>query len=329
MSFIDPLYLVALPLLLLVGSATYLILRNRSTTLLFPDLPGLRRTADSRHHLCRVFDAIALVLLTLALARPVSLEKVITPPVEGKDIMIALDISGSMEALDFQPKNRIEAAKEVIEQFVKSRSSDRLGLVFFAKESFLQVPLTTDYTMFINLLRKLETGVIEDGTAIGNGLALAISRLEQSKAKSRLVILLTDGDNNSGNVSPEAAAQAAKDLGIKVYTILIGTNKPVPFPAGKDIFGRDTYQTVTMKVNPDLLKTIAETTDGRFYSSISTDELKRAFAEIDKLEKSPLPAQKYKLYEEFAPWFILAAILLVLIGRFIALLLPLYPEVER
>lgn len=329
MRFTYPWFLISVPLAFGLWALLARLFRERHAALLFPDHLRFRRNADGRIYLGRFFDVVAIVLLGIALARPVSVEKVITPPVEGKDIMIALDISGSMEALDFQPKNRIEAAKGVIEQFVRSRSSDRLGLVFFARESFLQVPLTSDYTMFVNLLRKLETGVIEDGTAIGNGLALAISRLEQSKAKSRLVILLTDGDNNSGNVSPEAAAKAAKDIGVKVYTVLIGTNKPVPFPAGKDIFGRDTYQTVTMKVNPELLQSIADTTGGKFYRSISTDELRRAFAEIDALEKSPLPAQKYHLYDEFAPYFILAAILCLILGRLGALLFPLYPEVER
>lgn len=329
MELVHPTYLLALLLLPLL----WLLFRSRRRggggILHFTDFAGMRRAADSRWRICRFFDVLAFVLLVVAFARPVSLDRVITPPVEGKDIVIALDVSGSMEALDFQPKNRIAAAKGVIEQFVRERRSDRLGLVFFAKESFLQVPLTTDYTMFVNLLQRLTTGVIDDGTAIGNGLGLALSRLEDSKAKSRLVILLTDGDNNSGNVSPEATAEIAKKLGIKIYTILIGTNKPVPFPAGKDLFGRDAYQTVTMKVNPDLLKRIADTTGGRAYTSISTDELRRAFTEIDKLEKSPVPAQKYKLYDEFAPYFIALALLLILLGRLFALLFPLYPEVER
>lgn len=328
MTLLSPLHLFAFLLLPIL----WLVFRGRSSvaaSLSFSDPVGLRSIADMRWRICRLFDFIAFALLVVALARPVALDRVVTPPVEGKDIIIALDVSGSMEALDFQPKNRIESAKGVIERFVQGRRSDRLGLVFFAKDSFLQVPLTTDYSMFVNLLRRLETGVIDDGTAIGNGLGLALSRLEDSKAKSRLVILLTDGDNNSGNISPETAAEAAKGLGVKVYTILIGTDKPVPFPAGKDIFGRQTYRTVPMKINPDLLKNIADTTGGRFYRSISTDELDRAFAEIDKLEKSPIPAQKYRLYDEFAPYFILAAILAILIGRLFALLFPLHPEVER
>lgn len=328
MTLLSPFHLLALLLLPIL----WLIFRGRSSTpasLSFSDHAGLRSIADSRWRLCRGFDLIAFILLVVALARPVALDRVVTPPVEGKDIIIALDVSGSMEALDFQPKNRIESAKGVIERFVQGRRSDRLGLVFFAKDSFLQVPLTTDYAMFVNLLRRLETGVIDDGTAIGNGLGLALSRLEGSQAKSRLVILLTDGDNNSGNISPETAAGAAKELGVKVYTILIGTDKPVPFPAGKDIFGRQTFRTVPMKINPELLKNIAATTGGRAYQSISTEELDRAFAEIDKLEKSPIPAQKYRLYDEFAPYFILAAILAILIGRLFALLFPLYPEVER
>lgn len=329
MELLHPTYLLAL----LAWPLLWLIFRGRRRDgggiLHFTDFAGMRRAADGRWRICRLFDLLAFILLVIAFARPVSLDKVITPPVEGKDIMVTLDVSGTMTALDFQPKNRMEAAKGVIEQFVRERKSDRLGLVFFAKESFLQVPLTTDYTMFVNLLQRLTTGVIDDGTAIGNGLGLALSRLEDSKAKSRLVILLTDGDNNSGNVSPEAAADIAKKLGIKIYTILIGTDKPVPYPAGKDIFGRDAYQTVQVKTNPDLLKRLAETTGGKFYRSISTDELRRAFNDIDKLEKSPVPAQKYKLYDEFAPYFIALALLFILIGRFFALLFPLYPEVER
>lgn len=329
MNFLNPEYFA---LILLLPLAVYFFKGRKSgklSFLQFSNFGGIRQQADSRQKLLGFFDVIAALCLVTALARPVSLEKVVTPPVEGKDIMVALDVSGSMEALDFQPKNRMEAAKTVVEQFVNARKTDRLGLVFFSKDSFLQVPLTTDYTMYINLLRRIKTGVIEDGTAIGNGLGLAISRLEDSKTKSRLIILLTDGDNNSGNLSPEAAADIAKKYGIKVYTILIGTDKPVPFPAGKDIFGRDAYQNVQMKTNPALLQKIADTTGGRFYKSISTEELKNTFAEIDKLEKSPVPAKKFKLYSEFAPYFIIAGILLLLIARLLAVLFPLYPEVER
>lgn len=288
-----------------------------------------RKEASLLYFAPQIFDFLAITAAVFALARPVSLEKTITPPVEGKDIIVALDVSGSMEALDFQPKNRIEAAKNVVEHFVKGRTSDRLGLVFFARDSFLQVPLTTDYDIFIELLSRLKTGVIEDGTAIGNGIGLALSRLENSKAKSRIIILLTDGDSNAGNISPLAAADYAAKNGVKIYSILIGTDAEVQFPAGKDFFGRDTFQKVRMKTNPELLKKISNVSGGKFYQSISTEELEKAFKDIDALEKSPIPARKLKIYNEYAPLFIVFAIILLSLARLLALKFRIYPEVER
>ncbi|MBO4440529.1 VWA domain-containing protein [bacterium] len=328
MMLLDPLWLLLLiPVIILfiflAGS------KSSKNTMNYTNFRFARSTADVKYSLPRLFDFLALAAAIAALARPVSLEKTITPPVEGKDIMIALDVSGSMEALDFQPKNRMEAAKSVIETFVKGRNSDRLGLVFFARDSFLQVPLTTDYDIFIELLSKVTTGVIEDGTAVGNGLGLALSRLDSSKAKSKIIILLTDGDNNAGNVTPEAVAELAKQHGVKVYSVLIGTDKEVPFPAGKDIFGRDTYQRVQVKTNPALLRKVSEISGGKFYQSISTEELKKAFADIDSLEKSPVSARKLRIYNEYAGDFIIAAIVLILLARLSAMLFKLYPEVER
>ena len=325
---LEPLFLLLwIPLVLLaVGLIKSKTKRN---SVAFTNFHNLRSKANAKYFLPQFFDFIALFILVFALARPVTLEKTVTPPVEGKDIMIALDVSGSMEALDFQPKNRITAAKNIIEEFVKGRKSDRLGLVFFAKESFLQVPLTTDYDIFSELLARVTTGVIEDGTAIGNGLGLALSRLESSKAKSKVIILLTDGDNNSGNISPETAANLAAEQGVKVYSILIGTNGLVPFPAGKDFFGRDTFQKVQMKVNPELLRNISDKSGGKFYQSISTEELQKAFKDIDELEKSPIPARKLKIYNEYAPDFIILAMIFILLARIFSMIFKIYPEVER
>ena len=215
MKFLDPyaLILLAVPLILIVVKVRT---GGGFVRTFFTNFRSMRSQVSAAYFLPQFFDVAALILLIVALARPVSLEKTIVPPVEGKDIMVVLDVSGSMEALDFQPKNRIEAAKLVIKNFIKGRHSDRLGLVFFAKDSFLQVPLTTDYDVYQELLSRLKTGVIEDGTAIGNGVGLALSRLESSKAKSRVVILLTDGDNNAGNLSPETASEIAKKEGIKI-----------------------------------------------------------------------------------------------------------------
>ena len=325
---LEPLFLLLwIPLVLL--AVGLIKSKTRRNSVAFTNFHNLRSKANAKYFLPQFFDFLALFILVFALARPVTLEKTVTPPVEGKDIMIALDVSGSMEALDFQPKNRITAAKNIIEEFVKGRKSDRLGLVFFAKESFLQVPLTTDYDIFNELLARVTTGVIEDGTAIGNGLGLALSRLESSKAKSKVIILLTDGDNNSGNISPETAANLAAEQGVKVYSILIGTSGLVPFPAGKDFFGRDTFQKVQMKVNPELLRNISDKSGGKFYQSISTEELQKAFKDIDELEKSPIPARKLKIYNEYAPDFIILAMIFILLARIFAIIFKVYPEVER
>jgi Ca-activated chloride channel homolog len=327
MFLLNPLYLVCLIFIPIV-----IILKNRKNagvSVLFSNFCSYRERSSVKYRVPAVLDTAAVFLAIVALARPVSLEKEISPPVEGKDIIIALDVSGSMEALDFQPDNRIEAAKTVIKDFVKTRKSDRLGLVFFARDSFLQVPLTTDYDIFNELLARLKTGVVEDGTAIGNGIGLALSRLQQSKAKSRLIILLTDGDNNAGNISPVTAAEIAAKEGVKIYSILIGTDEPVPFPTGKDMFGRDTFRKVHIKTDPELLKKISSMSEGRFYQSISTEELQKAFFDIDQLEKSPVPARSIKIYKEYAPRFILFAMLLICLARMVALLFRVYPEVER
>lgn len=328
MQLLNP-YWLLIAILLIPAAILYFRQKGGGGKMVFSNFRQMRFRASWKFLIPGILDIIAILVAIVALARPVSLERTVTPPIEGKDIIVALDISGSMEALDFQPKNRIEAAKKVIESFVKGRSSDRLGLVFFARDSFLQVPLTTDYDIFVELLSRLKTGVIEDGTAIGNGLGLALSKLSGSKAKSRVIILLTDGDNNAGNLSPVTAAEMAAGENVKIYSILIGTDKAVPFPTGRDFFGNDTFQNIKMPINPALLKKISEKSGGKFYQSISTDELKKAFKDIDELEKSPVPARKLKIYNEYAPFFIVAAILLLSLARIFAVIFRLYPEVER
>jgi len=330
MTFQNPEFLLLLPIALII----FLLFKKfgkggKESFVVFSNFGKMRKNASMGYLIPRIFDIAAFIVLTMALARPVALDKVISPPVEGKEIMIALDVSGSMEALDFKPKNRLEAAKRVISQFVEGRKTDRLGLVFFAADSFLQVPLTSDYKIFKTLLSKLKTGVIQDGTAIGNGLGLALSRLEDSRAKSKLIILLTDGDNNSGNLSPENAAELAKNSGVKIYPILIGTSGKVPFPAGKDLFGRTRYREVKMNVNPALMKKLSQVSGGKFFNSINTKDLELAFSKIDKLEKSPLQGKKFKLYKEFAPIFMLIGVILLLLSRVSALIFPVFPEVER
>ena len=236
--------------------------------------------------------------------------------VEGIDIVVAFDLSTSMLAADFRPKDRITVAKEVLKNFIESRANDRIGLVVFAGEAYTQCPLTLDYRVLEDLLEQVRTGVIVDGTAIGNALATAVNRLRESDAKSRVVILITDGDNNAGNISPMQAAAIAKQLGIKVYTILIGKGGRVPYPTGTDLFGRTTYEPVEIDVNPELLQDIAKTTGGAFYAATDKESLESGLhAVLDSLEKSKIyEAGGSTRYDEWYARFFVPAALLGLLG---------------
>jgi Ca-activated chloride channel family protein len=236
--------------------------------------------------------------------------------VEGIDIVVAFDLSTSMLAADFRPKDRITVAKEVLRTFIGSRRNDRIGLVVFAGEAYTQCPLTLDYKVLDALLDQVRTGVIVDGTAIGNALATAVNRLRESEAKSRVVILITDGDNNAGNLSPLQSAEIAKDLGIKVFTILIGKGGRVPYPTGTDLFGRTTYESIEIDVNPDLLQQIAKMTGGTFSTATDKESLEGGLhAALDSLEKSKIfdPGASAR-YEEWYARFFLPAALFGLLG---------------
>ena len=236
--------------------------------------------------------------------------------VEGIDIVVAFDLSTSMLAADFRPKDRITVAKEVLKSFIASRANDRIGLVVFAGEAYTQCPLTLDYNVLQQLLDQVRTGVIVDGTAIGNALATAVNRLRESEAKSRVVILMTDGDNNAGNISPLQAAQIAKELGIKVYTILIGKGGRVPYPTGTDLFGRTTYEPVEIDVNPELLQEIARTTSGQFYRATDKETLESGLhAVLDSLQKSKIYESSGSThYDEWYARFFLPAAFFGLLG---------------
>jgi Ca-activated chloride channel homolog len=236
--------------------------------------------------------------------------------VEGIDIVVAFDLSTSMLAADFRPKDRITVAKEVLKNFIESRQNDRIGLVVFAGEAYTQCPLTLDYKVLEELLEQVRTGVIVDGTAIGNALATAVNRLRESDAKSRVIILITDGDNNAGNISPLQAAGIAKDLGVKVYTILIGKGGRVPYPTGTDLFGRTTYEPVEIDVNPQLLQQIAQTTNGAFYPATDKESLEKGLrAVLDSLAKSKIyEASGSTHYDEWYSRFFLPAALFGIFG---------------
>ena len=256
---------------------------------------------------------MAFVLLVTALARPQTSWK--NKSVEGIDIMLAMDVSTSMLAEDLKP-NRIEAAKQVAAEFISGRPNDNIGLTIFAGEAFTQCPMTTDHTSLLNLLQNVRTdiaarGLIQDGTAIGMGLANAVSRLKSSKAKSKVVILLTDGSNNMGDLSPMTSAEIARSLGIRVYTIGVGTNKVAPYPM--PVGGGVQYVNIPVEIDTKTLSDIASATEGDFYRATNTAELHRIYKEIDQLEKSKLNVTRFsKKYDAYQPFAIAAALLLLL-----------------
>lgn len=254
---------------------------------------------------------IVFVLVVVILARPQTHSNWGSRTVEGIDIMLAMDVSTSMLAEDLKP-NRIEAAKSVASEFISGRPDDNIGLTIFAGEAFTQCPMTTDHTSLINLLQNVRTdiaarGLIEDGTAIGMGLANAVSRLKDSKTKSKVVILLTDGSNNRGDISPLTAANIAKSLGIRVYTIAIGNKTMAPYPM--QVAGTIQYVNMRADVDVKTLSEIASTADGQFYRATNTAELKKIYKDIDKLEKTKMDVKKFsKRYDVYQP-FALAALI--------------------
>ena len=266
-------------------------------------------------HLPMLLRVIALSMIILVLARPQTHTSWGSKTVEGIDIMLAMDVSTSMLAEDLKP-NRIEAAKSVAGEFVSGRPDDNIGLTIFAGEAFTQCPMTTDHQSLLNLLHNVRTdiaarGLIQDGTAIGMGLANAVSRLKDSKTKSKVVILLTDGSNNSGDLSPLTSAQIAKSLGIRVYTIAVGTNGVAPYPM--QVGGTTQYVNMRADVDTQTLSQIAAQTDGNFYRATNTSELKKIYQDIDKLEKTKMDVKKFsKRYEAYQRFALVAVIALLL-----------------
>ncbi|MBD5308135.1 MAG: VWA domain-containing protein [Bacteroides sp.] len=254
---------------------------------------------------------LAIGCLIVMVARPQTRDRWSTTATEGTDIVIALDISSSMLARDFKP-DRFEAAKQVASKFVAGRESDNIGVVIFAGESFTAVPMTTDRAMLINYINDIKMGMLQDNTAIGDGLATSINRIKDGKAKSKSIILLTDGSNNTGVVAPKTAAEIAKKYGIKVYTIGIGRNGMAPFPAENE-FGRIEYVNMPVVIDEETLKTIASTTGGKYFRATDNNVLTSIFEEIDSLEKSQIDVRNFSHTEDnFMPWALLAFALLAL-----------------
>ncbi|MEJ5317120.1 MAG: VWA domain-containing protein [Tenuifilum sp.] len=253
---------------------------------------------------------LALALAIIALARPQSTNIQRNVTTEGIDIVLSLDVSGSMLARDFKP-DRLEAAKSLGINFISGRANDRIGLVIFAGESFTLCPLTTDRATLINQFKAVDIGVLEDGTAIGSGLATAISRLKDSDAKSKVIILLTDGVNNRGEIAPMTAAEMAKTFGIRVYTIGVGTYGTAPYPVQTPFGTR--YQDVQVEIDEDLLKGIAQMTGGEYFRATNNKALEQVYQKIDQLEKSKIEVNEYaKREEKYRGWLMAAFILLLL-----------------
>ena len=261
-------------------------------------------------HVPFVLRLAALTMLIIVLSRPQSTNSWQNSEIEGIDIMMAIDVSTSMLAEDLKP-NRLEAAKEVAAEFINGRPDDNIGITLFAGESFTQCPLTVDHAVLLNLVKDIKCGLIEDGTAVGMGIANAVTRLKNSKAKSKVIILLTDGTNNRGDISPLTAAEIAKSFGIRIYTIGVGTNgtAPYPYPIG----GTVQYVNLPVEIDEKTLTQIAGTTDGDYFRATSNSKLKEVYEQIDKLEKTKLNVKQYSKREEEYRWFALAAFLCVLV----------------
>lgn len=305
-------------LLLLIPLAGLLFARWRRSdaAMKFSSLNGAVSRKGIALRMDRLFlllHFLSMFLLIVAIARPrrgLTKTEVIS---YGIDIVIALDVSGSMEAVDFRPKNRLYVAKEVAEDFIKGRRTDRIGLVLFARFAYTQCPLTTDHGVVIELLRRAHIGMIEDGTAIGLGLAQACDRLKHSKAESRVVILLTDGRNNSGEIEPETSMKIAKALGVKVYTIGAGKPGEALRPVDHPIFGTK-YVKVPDELDEELLRRIARETGGHYFRAKDPEGLVTIFKRIDEMEKSEIKVHTYINYREFFRPLLLCGLGLLLAG---------------
>ncbi len=313
------LWLLVIPALLTVHYI-YIELSGRRPHLRVSDIrfwkAGGHNVMELVRHLPALLRIVAVSMVIIAIARPRSSSKMEKVDTEGIDIVMAMDVSTSMLARDFTP-DRISAAKDIAIEFISQRPTDRMGIVVFAGESYTQCPLTTDRATLINLMKEIETGLIEDGTAIGNGLATAVARMQGSDAKSRVIILLTDGVNNSGEITPQTAADIAKTYGIRVYTIGVGANGTAPYPVMTP-WGVQ-MQNVEVEIDEDLLKNIAETTGGRYFRATDNTKLSEIYSEINKMEKARTTIDSFPVYKELFMRFALVALACLLLEAFLRL----------
>ena len=315
-TFAHP-YLLLLLLVIPLMAVWYVLrYRKQQPALQFSNISlfrGVHKTFRQRAYpLLFILRMVAVGALVIALARPQSMLSRQEMKVEGIDIVLAMDVSGSMLAEDFKP-NRLEAAKKVAAEFIDGRKNDRMGLVVFAGEAFTQVPLTIDHNVLLKQLSTLKDGMMKDGTALGDGLATAINRIKDSEAKSKVIILLTDGINNQGAVDPQSAAEIAALYNIRLYTIGVGTQGLAPYPF-RDQFGRKRYQNVPVELDENLLTQMAQsTTDGQYFRATNKKSLQQIFKQIDEMEKSKIDVTRYaQTKDEYQGWLVLAAIALLL-----------------
>ncbi|MCP4266910.1 MAG: VWA domain-containing protein [Candidatus Brocadiaceae bacterium] len=304
------LIIILVPLIL----ANY-IFRKDSGNLRFSSLSYFKRIEQGSsvkyRHILISLRVLAIILLVIALARPQSGKSHSKVTTEGIDIVLALDVSGSMLAEDFnlnrKRRNRLYVAKEVVKDFIEWRENDRIGMVVFAGAAYTQCPLTLDYDVLLQFLDKVEIGMVEDGTAIGSAIGVSVSRLKSSKAKSKVVILLTDGRNNAGGIDPLTAAELAKTFGMKIYTVGAGTKGLAPYPA-KNLFGLKTYRSIQIDIDDETLTEIAKITGGRYFRATDTASLKEVYKQIDSLEKTKMEEAKYTEYSELFPYLLIPAL---------------------
>ena len=313
MHFASPYYLWLLALIAPMIAYYVWRVRQGGAAIQISTVEGVLRAPKSMRyylrHLPFVLRTAAYALLVVALARPQGIEQNVRTSTEGIDIMLSIDVSGSMLARDFKP-DRITAAKEVAGSFIADRYGDRIGLVAFAGEAFTQSPLTTDQSTLQTLLARIRSGLIEDGTAIGNGLATAINRLRESEAKSKVIILLTDGINNRGEIAPMTAAEIARAQGIRVYTIGVGSRGTAPYPA-VDMFGNMTFINQKVEIDERTLTEIARLTGGRYFRATDKEKLQAIYDEINQLEKSRVEVTERITYHELFLGWVLAALALL------------------
>ena len=311
MQFRDPLFFL---LLFILPFVFWLAVQRQKILMPFSNLSERALPATSLkvllYRFLPVLRFIILFLLIAALARPVQPLSEKDFETEGIDIILSLDISGSMLAEDFKPENRLFVAKKEAKNFIHGRHNDRIGLVIFAGKAFSQCPLTLDYKILDQLIDDIQIGMIEDGTAIGMGLATSVNRLKNSSAKSKVIILLTDGDNNAGNIDPITASELAKTFGIRVHTIGVGRGGLVDFPVMDPLFGKR-YVQVQMDVDEFGLKRIADITGGKYFRARDTESLRQIYSTIDKLEKTKIKVHLYKSYNELFKYLLIPAILIL------------------